>query len=284
MIAKSISGAADLLHVSQPGISRTLKYMEMKLGIELFERRQSGLIPTPEANELYSEIQPLYKRLDDLDNSISRIAKIDDSYIRIGCAPSLSQSVLPRLLAAVKTRLPQVIAKVDTMSNENLADYIVGRHGDFALSTYDPNHPLILAEKSINGNIRCVVPKTHKLAKSESVTIEQITQYEIVSYYPDTFIGRVLNAKFEQLELTPKISVQVRFNPDACSMIKRGLGVGFAYVFTDDENLGPELKTLTIEDELLSTPIYLLRHQGHSYPNFIRKYYDEITAELDKLE
>ncbi|MEC7690721.1 MAG: LysR family transcriptional regulator, partial [Pseudomonadota bacterium] len=32
MIAKTISGAAEILNVSQPGISRLLKYMEYKMG------------------------------------------------------------------------------------------------------------------------------------------------------------------------------------------------------------------------------------------------------------
>lgn len=34
----SVSGAATLLNVSQPNVSRMLKYMEMRIGLSLFER------------------------------------------------------------------------------------------------------------------------------------------------------------------------------------------------------------------------------------------------------
>jgi DNA-binding transcriptional LysR family regulator len=284
MIAKTICGAAELLHVSQPGVSRALKYIEMKLNIELFERRQNGMIPTPEAKELFEEIQPLFKRLDDLNNNINRIVRNENTYLQIGCAPSLAHYVLPVVLARAKKKLPEVIARVDTLSNEELAEYIVERRGDFALSTYDPGHPLILAEPSIIGHIQCVVPKDHPLAKRSTVSINEIAKHSIVSYYEDTLIGRVLLNRFEELDLTPKISVQVRFNDVACAMVEHGLGVGFAYDFASTESLSPNLTVLPIEDDLRPIPVYLLRHQGYSYSNQIRGFYEEIESQLDTLK
>ena len=254
MTAKTISGAAELLHVSQPGISRTLKYMEMKLGVDLFERRQNGLIPTPEAKELFAEVQPLYKRLDELDSSIGRIIRADNAYIQIGCAPSLSHFVLPTLLAGAKKQFPNLTARIDTMSNEELAEYIVSRHGDFALSTYDPNHPLVLAEKTIMGRIQCIVPKEHELADKSLVTMAEIGEHNLVTYYSDTGIGRQINGKFAELEIEPKVSIEVRFNPDACAMVEHGLGVGFIFQYATDANLYPNLRFLEIEDDMGSIP------------------------------
>ena len=63
MIARSVSGAADILNVTQPGLSRTLKQMESKLDIELFVRKKGRLFPTPEAEELFAEVQSIYKNI-----------------------------------------------------------------------------------------------------------------------------------------------------------------------------------------------------------------------------
>ncbi len=284
MIAKTICGAAELLHVSQPGVSRALKYIEMKLGIELFERRQNGMIPTPEANELFEEIQPLFKRLDELNNNINRIVRNENTYLQIGCAPSLAHYVLPKVLAGAKKKIPDVIARIDTLSNEGLAEYIVERRGDFALSTYDPGHPLVFAEPSIVGRIQCVVPIDHELAQLQSVSIKDIAKHEVVAYYNDTLIGRVIHNRFEELDLIQKISVQVRFNDVACAMVEHGLGVGFAYDFATTESLSPKLKILQLEDELRPIPVYLLRHQGYSYSNQVRSFYEEVEAQLNNLK
>ena len=284
MVAKTISGAAELLHVSQPGVSRTLKYMETKLGIELFERRQNGMIPKPEARELYEEIRPLYKRLDNLDHSISRIIRAEHSYVQIGCSPSLAHYLLPELLARVKVKRPDIVASVDTMSNEDLADYIVKRHGDFALSTYDPGHPLVLATQSISGKIHCVVRRDHEIAAKESVSFDEIALHDVVSYYDDTYIGQVIDNRFDELGLAPNTSVRVRFNDDACAMVEHGLGVGFAYEFAVLESLAPKLKSIPIVDDLQPMYVFLLRHREHSLPSFVNSVYDFMAAQLEEIQ
>lgn len=49
MMTGSISGAAKLLNVSQPAISRLISYTETRVGLVLFERIKGRLYPTPEA-------------------------------------------------------------------------------------------------------------------------------------------------------------------------------------------------------------------------------------------
>ncbi len=280
MIAKTICGAAELLHVSQPGISRSLKYIEMKLGIELFERRQNGMLPTPEALEIYREVEPLFARLSHLNDDITRIVETDSTFLQIGCAPSLAHYVLPELLSHAKQVMPDFVARIDTLSNEGLADYIVQRRGAFALSTYDPEHPLVQAEPSIIGQIQCIVHEAHPLAQLESVTMEQILHYDMVAYYDDTFIGKVLKEKFAELGLTPKVAVQVRFNDVACAMVEHGLGVGFAYDFAIKASLSPNLRIVPLTTQLRPIPVFLLRHQGYSFSNSIRKYYETVKEKL----
>lgn len=58
--AGSVSGAARLLNVSQPNVSRVLNHAEQQLGFALFERSPQGLIVTPEGRRLMPEIDALF--------------------------------------------------------------------------------------------------------------------------------------------------------------------------------------------------------------------------------
>src|SRR5690606_38915260 len=60
MLSGSVVGAAKLLNVTQPGVSRTIGHLELHLGYELFERRGRRIFPTPEAEALYREVERLY--------------------------------------------------------------------------------------------------------------------------------------------------------------------------------------------------------------------------------
>ena len=46
MVTGTIAGAADLLNVSAPGISRLMKYTESALGLRLFHRHGGRFLPT----------------------------------------------------------------------------------------------------------------------------------------------------------------------------------------------------------------------------------------------
>ncbi|MFN3499505.1 MAG: LysR family transcriptional regulator, partial [Pannonibacter indicus] len=48
MMAGTIAGAAKLLNVSAPGVSRLIKYTEDSLGVRLFERKAGRFVPVPE--------------------------------------------------------------------------------------------------------------------------------------------------------------------------------------------------------------------------------------------
>ena len=75
MLTSSISGAAKLLHVSQPAVSRLLSYTEQRLGLKLFERIKGRLYPTPEAKRLFTEVNAVYQ-------GVQRVNEVADDLIQ----------------------------------------------------------------------------------------------------------------------------------------------------------------------------------------------------------
>jgi DNA-binding transcriptional LysR family regulator len=89
MITKTVSGAAQMLGASQPGLSRMLRHIEDRLRFRLFDRTRGRLVPTHEAHVLFAEIEHVYKGFEDLDHIVKRLAKGEDRLFRVGGAPSL---------------------------------------------------------------------------------------------------------------------------------------------------------------------------------------------------
>ena len=75
MITGSVSGAARMLSVSQPAISRLLAYTEDRLKMRLFERVKGRVQPTPEARRLFAEVEDVHRgvlRINDLAQELQR--------------------------------------------------------------------------------------------------------------------------------------------------------------------------------------------------------------------
>jgi hypothetical protein len=66
MLTGSVSGAARLLNVTQPGISRALKYLESSLGLRLFIRQfmHCGTSQHDCANHRENRLNPLISATD----------------------------------------------------------------------------------------------------------------------------------------------------------------------------------------------------------------------------
>jgi len=281
IIAKTVSGAADMLHVSQPGISRLLKYMEYKLGIVLFERHKGRLLPTPEALELFRELGPIYDRIEGLDLVVQRITSNEDLEFKIACTPSVANYLLPSLMARLVKNKPGIKIKMESFPNEIITDYIIQRHLDFAIAFHTQDHPLLLAEPALSLKLECVVPRGHALAGRKGVSFRDIIQYPLVTYYNDTLLGTTLNKACECLEKEPETAVVVRFANEACALVEQGLGITIAYQYTALPERYPTLTTIPVKME--SQRLHFLRHNGIPMSNNVREIYDLAKSELRKL-
>ena len=75
MVTGTIAGAAKLLNVSAPGISRLMKYTEETLGVRLFNRRHGRYVPTPEARSIFDLLDNVYRKVEDLQFAIDRLGQ-----------------------------------------------------------------------------------------------------------------------------------------------------------------------------------------------------------------
>lgn len=82
--AGSISGAAQLLHVSQPAVTKVLQHAEQQLGFALFLRVRGKLQATPEALELEREVDKVSESLQGVRRLAQSLRRKPGHNLRIG--------------------------------------------------------------------------------------------------------------------------------------------------------------------------------------------------------
>ncbi|MCF0156793.1 MAG: LysR family transcriptional regulator, partial [Veillonella sp.] len=80
---KSMSQAADVLHIAQPSLSMAIKKLEENLGFSLFERKNRQLYLTPQGKAFYEEAKLLVEHSRALEERIDDI-KANKHRIRLG--------------------------------------------------------------------------------------------------------------------------------------------------------------------------------------------------------
>ncbi len=99
ILAGSVTGAAERLHVTQPALSNRLRDAEERLGFELFERRAGRLVANANALLLFDEIERSFVGLQHINSLFDRIRQQRRRRLSIACTPAFAAAVLPRVLA-----------------------------------------------------------------------------------------------------------------------------------------------------------------------------------------
>src|SRR5471032_1489651 len=69
----TVTRAAQMLHISQPAMSRLIAVFAERVGFALSTRQQGRLMPTIEANVLYTEVERAFVGIDSITQAAQQI-------------------------------------------------------------------------------------------------------------------------------------------------------------------------------------------------------------------
>lgn len=222
----SISGAAGALHVSQPAVSRLIRYLEIKLRVVLFERTGGRLHPTPEARALMREIDGAYRSIDRVRACAEQLRHGVADTLRISTNLSTALELVPRAIAQLKARMPRLHISVEIATHAQITDQLLGGECDLGVAAFvQPRHSALSAELIGEGHVLCAMAATHPLARLKKITLDALAQHDIISFGTETAHGKMLAALLGERSQPASASVDVRYAYVACSIAAGGYGV-----------------------------------------------------------
>ena len=282
MVTGTVGGAARLLNVSSPGISRVMKHAESALGLKLFSRKNGRYVPTREANDIFSQINGVYDKVEDLQFVIRRLMRGSDAELRIGSVPSIANVMVPRAIADVRRRFPNLLIDVDILKIEEAIDYLLLGKGEVVAVSHKFEHPMLTFEPLAVGRLLCVVPAGHPLAKQNRVLAAEIVQYPLIGIDPNDPYGRIMAGIFASSALTYDVTIRARFGSTVCALVTNGLGVAVIDEFTLAGGNWPGLVALEIAEP---TPFqtYIAVRRDATLTRYCGLFVSSLRDHMDRL-
>jgi len=248
MVTGTIAGAAKLLNVSAPGISRLMRYTEGSLGFRLFLRRNGRYIPAPESKDIFDRVNEVYKKVEDLQYTIDRIESGAASELRIGSVPSISNVMVPRAIVKVREQFPQLLIDVNILKVEEAIDFLLLDKGEVVAMSYKLEHPNLQFIPLARGELFCIVPEIHPFAHRASVSAAEIVRYPLIGIDPADPYGRIMAEIFRKHGLAYNLTIRARFGTTVCSLVKAGLGIAVIDQFTVAHDAVSGIRQLRIDE------------------------------------
>lgn len=248
MVTGTVGGAARLLNVSSPGISRVMKHAETALGMKLFSRRHGRYMPTPEAKDIFDQVNHVYDKIEDLQYVIRRLERGADSELKIGSVPSICNVMVPRAVASVRKKFPNLVVNVDVLKIEEAIDYLLLGKGEVVAMSHRYEHPMLSYEPLAKGRLICIVPQGHALAARERVSASEIARHPLIGIDPNDPYGRIMANIFKENALAYDVAIKARFGSTVCALVTNGLGIAVIDEFTASGGNWPGLRAIPIAE------------------------------------
>jgi DNA-binding transcriptional LysR family regulator len=229
----TISGAAQVLHISQPAVTKVLQHAELQLGMPLFERVRGKLYPKPEAHRLFAETEKLNRDLQGIRRLAASLKNRTSETVRLVSTPTIAVSVLPAALTVWRRDFSQTRCELATFHTSEIVNALRLGEADLALSLHDPRHPGIEAEPIAQGALTVLAPAGTWTAQEcgQPITPAGLSG-ELIGLSERDPLGEMVLAACEAQDVHPVFHTVVQTYQIARSLVEAGAGTAILDPFT----------------------------------------------------
>jgi DNA-binding transcriptional LysR family regulator len=176
----SFTRAADVVHLTQPGISKHIKQMEEFFGTPLFNRSGRKATLTEAGAILFEATQGVMAIIDVAEQRIEDLRGLRGGRLRLGTSFPIGVYLLPPVLAQFRKKYPGIEVNLNIIGSGMIGPKVLASEIDLGLASYEPRDSRLVARAFMTDELVAIVPRDHRLAHKRHVTPQQLSE--------DTFI------------------------------------------------------------------------------------------------
>ncbi|PVM82134.1 LysR family transcriptional regulator [Caulobacter endophyticus] len=264
--AGGFTRAAQILHMSQPPLSRRIHELEEELQVRLLDRDARPLALTEAGKFLLDAARPILRRVEQLERSMREFTQVERPVLRVAASPSAAPLALPTILRRFRAALPLAnVSLLELTSPEQIKALKAGLV-DVAFGRVRIDDPLIHRVVLDDEPLVAAVPLDHPLAAQSALALEELMDGTMVLFPNDArpSFGDSLLSLLHDRGLAPQEVIEVRDLHTAMTLVAAGeaftLAPEAARHFSHPEIAFRDLS------EPLSTPLILASRRGDQNP------------------
>ena len=232
MLVGTVSGAANLLEMSQPSISRLISQLEKSLNVVLFDRTNGRLVLTAEGQMIYEQVDHTFNGMDKIREFARDIQNSRVGSLSIACMPALAMGFLPNAIHAFTEEHPDVSISMNIQVSPKIEDLIAAQHIDFGLAQLPFMRDDMVVDEFCKVPYYAAMPKSHPLAQRSALAPRDFEGQRFISLTRNNSVRHLVDQMFSNHEVTRVMHLETSYLVASCKLIALGLGMGMVDPFT----------------------------------------------------
>ncbi|NKB42700.1 MAG: LysR family transcriptional regulator [Alphaproteobacteria bacterium] len=177
----TLSGASQILHITQPALTRSIKNLEAQLQAELLTRGSRGVTPTEAGSQLYSQAKMILNETARAAGDVTATAKGQQGSLKVGVAAMFAGDPMAAVLIRLAKTVPDLTVDITEGFFEDLITDLNTAQVDALISNFPPGiadegltfEPLITVQSQF------VVSAKHPLAGKSTIAMADLREHDL---------------------------------------------------------------------------------------------------------
>lgn len=207
MISKfeNFTRAAELLHVSQPSVTKAIKTLEAELKVTLIDRSQKHVTLTPEGKAFLLHAEKILRAVDETLQDMSRFQANEQGVLKLGIPPMVEAYLFPDMFKGYKKLYPLI--------ELNIEEYVCSTNVIRKLEEGEIDLGIILTNEEaredgmviMRDTLSLCVDQEHALKHEKAVRFDQLKKEKFILQHANTYQYKAIYERCVENGFTPDI-------------------------------------------------------------------------------
>jgi len=270
----SISKAAQILHLTQPGLSGQLKSLENELGVNLLNRSNKGVELSEEGKVVFNYADTLLSIQGNIKRDLINLHQ-DRPKLMIGTCKSVGEYALPCSIFTFKHLHEEVDIRMEVINSTEVIQKLQEHAINIGIIQHDPmvdditTQPIISDELLLVGNSD---------SSPKRISIEELKHIPLILREHNSGTRHLIEKSLKEKDVNVE-DLNVIYDLNSPESIKSSILSGKGFSFLPKLTVAQELKkqsiqTVEVDDLKISFSYYVASREKYTFTEYEQMFVD----------
>jgi len=221
----SFTQTARELHLTQSGISHSMKALERDVGCSLLHRLGKKIALTQAGEQLLHHSTKILQEMENARQALGHLGKWGRGRLRLGLSTTACQHILPAVLREFKESFPEHSIAIEPGDTPELVLSLLRHKIDLAITLEADREPQLDFQPLFTDELLFLVSARHPWAVAKRVERAEIPKQNYILYNKKSVTFRLIEEYFRHEDMALNTVIELGSMEATKELVKLGLGV-----------------------------------------------------------
>ncbi|MEV2380740.1 LysR family transcriptional regulator [Paenibacillus larvae] len=222
---KSFTKASDVLHITQPTISKMIKNIEDELGVVLLDRSTKQVMLTDAGQSILLQAQQIVKSFENLSIELANTIHLKKGKIRMGLPPMVGSRFFPHIIGEFHHKYPNIEIQLIEEGAKKVEEQVEEGHLDIGVVLLPIPSGTFDSFPFVHEKLMVVVYPKHRLAGQTVIALKKLEHEPFILFREGFVLHDRIPEECIRAGFQPKVVYESSQWDFISEMVAAGLGI-----------------------------------------------------------